>query len=102
MQTRHTAIGVMLKNAKQTPAAARCKTTRGRTGRLLFGSGAFNAKVSDGSQPPVTLYSSLSESAGSRSLHRLVRPWLLVSWWPAESAYLPSQNGGDHLAFSQS
>src|SRR5437763_1712171 len=31
-----------------------------------------NAKVSDGSQPPLTLYSSLSESAGSRSLHRLV------------------------------
>ena len=31
-----------------------------------------NAKVSDGSQPPVTLDSSLSETAGSRSLHRLV------------------------------
>ena len=29
----------------------------------------FNAKVSDGSQPPVTCYLSLSESAGSRSLH---------------------------------
>src|SRR5947207_8723465 len=33
-----------------------------------------NAKVSDGSQPPMTLNSSLSESAGSRSLHRLVGP----------------------------
>jgi hypothetical protein len=44
-----------------------------------------NAKVSDGSQPPtrpaeaprgrwwMTLYLSLSESAGSRSVHRLVR-----------------------------
>ncbi len=32
-----------------------------------------NAKVSDGSQPPVTLNLSLSESAGSRSLDRLVR-----------------------------
>ena len=31
-----------------------------------------NAKVSDGSQPPMTLNSSLSESAGSRSLDRLV------------------------------
>ena len=32
-----------------------------------------NAKVSDGSQPPMTFDLSLSESAGSRSLHRLVR-----------------------------
>ncbi len=32
-----------------------------------------NAKVSDGSQPPMTLNLSLSETAGSRSLHRLVR-----------------------------
>ena len=32
-----------------------------------------NAKVSDGSQPPMTFDSSLSGSAGSRSLHRLVR-----------------------------
>jgi hypothetical protein len=32
-----------------------------------------NDKVSDGSQPPVTLDLSLSESAGSRSLDRLVR-----------------------------
>src|SRR5204863_3573491 len=32
-----------------------------------------NAKVSDGSQPPLTFESSLSETAGSRSLHRLVR-----------------------------
>jgi hypothetical protein len=31
-----------------------------------------NAKVSDGSQPPMTFDLSLSESAGSRSLHRLV------------------------------
>jgi hypothetical protein len=31
-----------------------------------------NAKVSDGSQPPTTFDLSLSESAGSRSLHRLV------------------------------
>jgi len=31
-----------------------------------------NAKVSDGSQPPLMLDLSLSESAGSRSLHRLV------------------------------
>jgi hypothetical protein len=30
-----------------------------------------NAKVSDGSQPPMTLNSSLSESAGSRSLDRM-------------------------------
>jgi len=30
-------------------------------------------KVSDGSQPPLMLDFSLSESAGSRSLHRLVR-----------------------------
>jgi len=34
---------------------------------------AANAKVSDGSQPPVTFDLSLSESAGSRSLNRLVR-----------------------------
>ena len=33
---------------------------------------APNAKVSDGSQPPMTWYLSVSESAGSRSLHRLV------------------------------
>ena len=33
-----------------------------------------NAKVSDGSQPPVTFDLSLSETAGSRSLHRLVGP----------------------------
>jgi hypothetical protein len=32
-----------------------------------------NAKVSDGSQPPMTFDLSLSESAGSRSLDRLVR-----------------------------
>lgn len=32
-----------------------------------------NAKVSDGNQPPLTFDLSLSESAGSRSLHRLVR-----------------------------
>jgi hypothetical protein len=32
-----------------------------------------NVKVSDGSQPPMTFDLSLSESAGSRSLHRLVR-----------------------------
>ena len=31
-----------------------------------------NAKVSDGSQPTVTFHLSLSESAGSRSLHNLV------------------------------
>jgi len=31
-----------------------------------------NAKVSDGSQPPMTFDLSLSESADSRSLHRLV------------------------------
>jgi hypothetical protein len=31
-----------------------------------------NAKVSDGSQPPTSLNLSLSESVGSRSLHRLV------------------------------
>ena len=33
-----------------------------------------NAKVSDGSQPPMTLYMSLRESAGSRSLDSLVGP----------------------------
>ena len=33
-----------------------------------------NVKVSDGSQPPLTFGLSLSESAGSRSLHRLVGP----------------------------
>src|SRR5439155_20796186 len=33
-----------------------------------------NAKVSDGSQPPLTFGLSLSQPAGSRSLHRLVRP----------------------------
>jgi hypothetical protein len=32
-----------------------------------------NAQVSDGSQPPTTFDLALSESAGSRSLHRLVR-----------------------------
>jgi hypothetical protein len=32
-----------------------------------------NAKVSDGSQSPMTFGLSLSESAGSRSLHRLVQ-----------------------------
>jgi hypothetical protein len=33
---------------------------------------APNAKVSDGCQPPLTFDLCLSESAGSRSLHRLV------------------------------
>ena len=33
-----------------------------------------NVKVSGGSQPPLTFGLSLSESAGSRSLHRLVGP----------------------------
>jgi hypothetical protein len=37
-----------------------------------------NAKVSDGSQPPMTFDLSLSESAGSRSLHRLVRKSFLL------------------------
>ena len=38
-----------------------------------------NVKVSDGSQPPLTCDLSLSESAGSRSLHRLVgRGWCAV------------------------
>ena len=32
----------------------------------------YNVKVSDGSQPPLTFGLSLSESAGSRSLHRLL------------------------------
>ena len=32
-----------------------------------------NAKVSDGSQPPMMFNLSLSETAGFRSLHRLVR-----------------------------
>jgi len=32
----------------------------------------FNAEVSDGSQPPMTFDLSLGESAGSRSLNRLV------------------------------
>jgi len=36
-----------------------------------------NGKVSDGSQPPMTFDLSLSGSAGSRSLHRLVRCWAL-------------------------
>jgi hypothetical protein len=31
-----------------------------------------NAKVSDGSQPPMTMNLSVSETAGPRSLHRLV------------------------------
>lgn len=34
-----------------------------------------NDKVSDGSQPPMALDLLLGESAGSRSLHRLVRHW---------------------------
>jgi hypothetical protein len=34
---------------------------------------AINVKVSDGGEPPLTLYLSLSESAGSRSLDRRVR-----------------------------
>jgi hypothetical protein len=40
----------------------------------LFNSPAIksNVKVSDGSQPPMALNLPLSESAGSRSLHRLV------------------------------
>jgi hypothetical protein len=38
---------------------------------------APNAKVSDGSQPPVTFDLCLRESAGSRSLHRLVGHSLL-------------------------
>ena len=33
---------------------------------------SLNTEVSDGSQPPLTLDLSLSESAGSRSLHRFV------------------------------
>ena len=37
------------------------------------GPSATNAKVSDGSQPPLTFDLSLSESAGSRSLDRFVR-----------------------------
>ena len=39
-----------------------------------------NAKVSDGSQPPMTFDLSLSESAGSRSLNRLGRS--ILSIWP--------------------
>jgi hypothetical protein len=41
-------------------------------------------KVSDGSQPPMTFDLSLSESAGSRSLDRLVRSSLYLD---AASAY---------------
>jgi hypothetical protein len=33
-----------------------------------------NAKVSDGNQPPMTFDLPLSESAGSRSLHRFDTP----------------------------
>jgi hypothetical protein len=40
--------------------------------RILWSSP--NVKVSDGSQPPMTFHLFLSESAGSRSLHRLVEP----------------------------
>jgi hypothetical protein len=42
---------------------------------VIFGKEYFwpNAKVSDGSQPSVTFDLSLSKSAGSRSLYRLVR-----------------------------
>ena len=34
----------------------------------------LGVKVSDGSQPPMTFDWSLSESAGSHSSHRFVRP----------------------------
>ena len=43
---------------------------------------APNAKVSDGSQPPMTFDLSLSESAGSRSLHRLVGPSYFLNALP--------------------
>jgi len=44
-----------------------------------------NEKVSDGSQPPVTFDLSLSESAGSRSLHRLVGQFEF-DWLPESKA----------------
>ncbi len=39
-----------------------------------------NAKVSDRSQQPLTLNLSLSESAGTGSLHRLGAPDMSVNW----------------------
>ena len=44
-----------------------------------------NAKVSDGSQSPVAFDLSLSESAGSRSLHRLVGQFEF-DWLPESKA----------------
>ena len=41
--------------------------------QCLHGAKWPNAKVSDGSQPPMTFDLPLSETAGSRSLDRLVR-----------------------------
>jgi len=49
-------------------AGARTYWHAGRYGVIFLP----NVKVSDGSQPPLTFGLSLSESAGSRSLHRLV------------------------------
>ncbi|HXJ59650.1 MAG TPA: hypothetical protein VNU68_23655, partial [Verrucomicrobiae bacterium] len=57
-----------------TPIKAQIQapTCRNTFVALICGVSSPNVKVSDESQPPVTLDLSLSETAGSRSLHRLV------------------------------
>ena len=58
-----------------------------------------NAKVSDGSQPPMTFDLSLSESAGSRSLHRLVRCSLHAQPCPFAAEPIPSN--AQHLSHTR-
>ncbi len=66
-------------NANIDPATAKAATsaTTANTGfaivAIMRAQRLPNGKVSDGSQPPMTFDLSLSESAGSRSLHRRVR-----------------------------
>src|SRR5208282_4219281 len=58
----------------QRSAKAKSPVSRAAGGRMPFRVTCIlsNAKVSDGGQPPVTFELSLSETAGPRSLHRLV------------------------------
>ncbi|MCX6929446.1 MAG: hypothetical protein NT154_40465, partial [Verrucomicrobia bacterium] len=48
-------------------------------------------KITDGSQPPVTLNLSLSAAADSHSFHRFACPLLLLSRPKAQSAACPQQ-----------
>jgi hypothetical protein len=53
--------------------------------RIAFAHGHINAKVSDGSQPPMALDLARELKAGSRSLHRLVG-----RFWVCNVSQLPS------------